>query len=162
MESKLDYLYKFISNIQSRNIELELEKDLVLDKIEKNSSKIFLEFLDLIDLFELMLNRCDAIRVDLGKESIESRIIQNFRKVLSRYERFLSEHNIFKIQFSENKANAQLCEVIDVYKTNNNELDGSIKDIVKHGYRKDDNVLRYAQVITYKYDDSINSSNKMH
>lgn len=132
-----------IAKLQQDNLKYSWDLIQEKEKAAKNFRDHLLDLIDLLELFHLLARR------SISSNNGESAENKNFKKAIQKFEMLLENAGVLKIEFPDNKASAQLCEILEVENTSDAALDGTISHIVKNGYLYKNEVLKYAQVVTF-------------
>lgn len=145
MEKTKNYFTVFQKEI------VELKQKLAEEKQRsfRKEQEILFELFETIDAFDIILE-------NLRKKDIQDvswkRTVKNIESISRKILRILEKREISIIEFPKSKAVFGMCKIIDT--RNIPELaEETIVKIVKKGFRKGDEVIRPAEVITVKYDE---------
>lgn len=119
--------------------ELEAHKRETLDK----ENDLFLELVGVLDAFENLFN-------NLNQESLDKSTKRAFKSVGAiqrKLRRLLEAQGIEQLEFPDGRAEVGRCKVIETQATDAAE-EGSILAVVRAGYRRGEQILRPAEVIT--------------
>ena len=130
---------------------VELKRKLAEEKQEsfKKEQEILFDVFETIDAFDNLL---ENLKNKENPDISLKRTIKNIESIRRKILRILEKRGILKIEFPENKAVFGLCKIIDTQNIPELAEEAIIK-VVKNGFRKEDEIIRPAEVITVKYDD---------
>lgn len=122
---------------------------------EKKEQDNYLELIALVDSFENIFNTLEAKEQACEKNEIDVqslnksriKVIKSCRRIYHKITRILNDHGVNKIEFPDNTAQPGLCKILDTY-SDSCRKEGDIIDIVKNGYKKNDKIIRIAEVTT--------------
>ncbi len=115
------------------------------ERTRQQEDGLFLELTGVLDAFENVFNTLQSKEDALDKTA--RRALKSFRGIHRKLIRLLEEHDVEKLTFPEGKAEVGLCKVIDTESIEDAE-DGTIVSVIRSGYRRQERILRPAEVIT--------------
>ncbi len=115
------------------------------ERARRQEDGLFLELTGVLDAFENVFNTLQAKEDALDKTA--RRTLKSFRAIQRKLIRLLEEHDVEKLVFPDGKAEIGLCKVIDTESREGAE-DGTIVSVIRSGYRRQERILRPAEVIT--------------
>lgn len=124
-------------------------------EFEEKEQEHNLELISLIDSFENIFNTLEAKEQACGKNEINEdnlnktrrKVIKSCHRIYRKISRILDDKGVNKIEFSDNKAQPGLCKILET-QTDSGKEDGDIVEIIKDGYKKNNQVIRIAEVTT--------------
>lgn len=140
-------IINFIASIQKEIVVLKNEKAEAAKQNEKNTDEIFCEILTVLDTFE---RSEDIIKErELDKDENTSKAIKRLLNAKKKLLFVLEKYNIKEIEFENNKSVEEYCIVTDT-ETNSTRETGDIISIEKKGFKRNDHLLRPAEVVIVK------------
>jgi molecular chaperone GrpE (heat shock protein) len=109
----------------------------------ENENDLFLELVAVLDAFENLFNNLDGDA--LGKSA--KRAFKSVGAIQRKLARLLEARGLEKLEFPNARAEVGLCKVVETRETEEAE-EGTILAVVRCGYRRGEQVLRPAEVIT--------------
>ena len=97
------------------------------------------------DSFENVFNNLQAKEESFDKSA--KRAMKSFRGIYRKLLRVMNERGVERLEFPKGKAEIGLCKVVDTEEMVDAE-EGAIISVVRNGYRREDRILRPAEVIT--------------
>lgn len=124
-------------------------------EFEEKEQEHNLELISLIDSFENIFNTLEAKEQACEKNEINEdnlhntrrKVIKSCHRIYRKISRILDDKGVNKIEFSDNKAQPGLCKILET-QTDSGKEDGDIVEIIKDGYKKNNQVIRIAEVTT--------------
>ena len=128
-----------------------------MDNLRKNTTKKINDIYKMANdkLIKELLPFVDSLNLAVNNENVkldEETYSQGYEVLKKQFENILSKFGLKEIEvlenddFDESKMNA-----IAIAPTGNKELDNKVCDIAKKGYMLNDVVIRYTDVVVYKY-----------
>ena len=128
-----------------------------MDNFRKNTTKKINDIYKMANdkLIKELLPFVDSLNLAVNNENVkldEETYSQGYEVLKKQFENILSKFGLKEIEvledddFDESKMNA-----IAIAPTGNKELDNKVCDITKKGYTLNDVVIRYTDVVVYKY-----------
>ena len=128
-----------------------------MDNLRKNTTKKINDIYKMANdkLIKELLPFVDSLNLAVNNENVkldEETYSQGYEVLKKQFENILSKFGLKEIEvledddFDESKMNA-----IAIAPTGNKELDNKVCDITKRGYTLNDVVIRYTDVVVYKY-----------
>lgn len=140
-------IINFIASIQKEIVVLKNEKAEAAKQNEKNTDEIFCEILTVLDTFE---RSEDIIKErELDKDENTSKAIKRLLNAKKKLLFVLEKYNIKEIEFENNKSVEEHCIVTDT-EANSTRETGDIISIEKKGFKRNDHLLRPAEVVIVK------------
>lgn len=109
----------------------------------ENENDLFVELVGVLDAFENLFNNLDGDA--LGKSA--KRAFKSVGAIQRKLTRLLEARGVEKLEFRNARAEVGLCKVVETRETEEAE-EGTILAVVRNGYRRGEQVLRPAEVIT--------------
>lgn len=139
---------KMISYLKE-NVDLKQNINELNNEREDLEKRFILEMISILDSLDTKFENYEE-RVKSNSLSGESlKIVDNFRSINRKIIRILQSLNVEEIKFEDSKARIGDCNVIET-KPNPDMENESILITIKKGYRREDKVLRKAEIITVK------------
>lgn len=129
--------------LQKAAISLTAERQACERKARENENNLFLELVGVLDAFENLFNNLDRDALDKSAK----RAFKSVGAIQRKLTRLLEARGLEKIEFPDARAEPGLCKVVETRATEEAE-DGTILAVVRNGYRRGEQVLRPAEVIT--------------
>ena len=151
-----------VSMIDVRENEPEY-KDLYLrtladmDNLRKNTTKKINEIYKIANdkLIKELLPFADSLNLAVNNENIkldEETYSKGYEVLKKQFEDILSKFGLKEIEVYENDDfDESIMNAVAIALTVNKELDNKVCDVTKKGYTLNDVVIRYADVVVYKY-----------
>jgi len=128
-----------------------------MDNLRKNTTKKINDIYKMANdkLIKELLPFVDSLNLAVSNENIkldEETYSQGYEVLKKQFENILSKFGLKEIEvyenddFDESKMNA-----IAIAPTGNKELNNKVCDVTKKGYTLNDVVIRYTDVVVYKY-----------
>ena len=147
MNPKKEFLKRRFIDFQIKINELQQALLAQERTYQQKEDDLYLNFFEVLDAFDILEQTIQAKEDQLDKTS--RRLAKSMRSIAKKIHRFLNEHHIVQLAFSDQKAKIDLCRVVDTepHEDKDNE---TIIQIVKHGYINEttNTVIRKADVIT--------------
>ncbi len=140
--------------LEKKFIEFQLKIDELTRALKKQEQtfkdkekEMDLHLFELVDSFENLNENIEAKRQHFDKTT--RMLARNMGSIERKIIRFLEANHKFQMEFPDNKARLDYCEVVDIQEMTALENE-TILSVVKKGYidREKNTVLRKAQVIT--------------
>ena len=151
-----------VSMVDVRENELEY-KDLYLrtladmDNLRKNTTKKINDIYKMANdkLIKELLPFADSLNLAVNNENIkldEETYSKGYEVLKKQFENILSKFGLKEIEVYENDDfDESIMNAIAIALTVNKELDNKVCDVTKKGYTLNDVVIRYTDVVVYKY-----------
>ena len=151
-----------VSMVDVRENELEY-KDLYLrtladmDNLRKNTTKKINDIYKTANgkLIKELLPFADSLNLAVNNENIkldEETYSKGYEVLKKQFENILSKFGLKEIEVYENDDfDESIMNAVAIALTVNKELNNKVCDITKKGYTLNDVVIRYADVVVYKY-----------
>lgn len=124
--------------------EMEFYKENCMQKIENLLLQDLLRFYDSLSWFRQTLN----LPEDTEAEKTED-VIDNFSIVFEEFTDLLQDRSITLLP-SKTNFDASLHRVVEIVSTDQEELHNTIKSVVKKGFQRQDQILRFEEVVIYQ------------
>jgi molecular chaperone GrpE len=128
---------------QRRAISLAAELEAHKRETQDKENDLFLELVGVLDAFENLFNNLDQTTLDKSTK----RAFKSVGAIQRKLRRLLQACGIEQLEFPEGRAEVGRCKVIETQMTDQAE-EGSILAVVRTGYRRGEQILRPAEVIT--------------
>ena len=151
-----------VSMVDVRENELEY-KDLYLrtladmDNLRKNTTKRINDIYKMANdkLIKELLPFADSLNLAVNNENIkldEETYSKGYEVLKKQFENILSKFGLKEIEVYENvDFDESIMNAVAIALTVNKELNNKVCDVTKKGYTLNDVVIRYADVVVYKY-----------
>lgn len=141
-----DEVKLYFTSFQKEIVELKHELADEKQRSYKKEQNLLIELFETLDAFGYLL---DNLKNKENPDRSIKRTIKNLESIQRKLLRILENRGINKIEFPENKAIFGLCKIIETQQ--DDELaEQTIIKIVKNGFRRGDEIIRPAEVITVK------------
>jgi molecular chaperone GrpE (heat shock protein) len=142
---KKERLRAKLIDFQKKILTLYRERDARDELSRQQEDALFLELASVLDSFENVFNNLQDKEESLDKSA--KRAMKSFRGIYRKLLRILDESGVERLEFPDSKAAIGLCKVVDTEPMVGAE-EGAIISVVRNGYRREERVLRPAEVIT--------------
>jgi molecular chaperone GrpE (heat shock protein) len=142
---KKDRLRDKLITFQKKAITLSRELEARDARCRQQEDGLFLELASVLDSFENVFNNLQAKEQTFDKPA--KRAMKSFRGIYRKLLRVMNERGVEKLEFPNAKAEIGLCKIVDTEEMAGGE-EGAIISVVRNGYRRENRVLRPAEVIT--------------
>ena len=128
-----------------------------MDNLRKNTTKRINEIYKTANdkLIKELLPFADSLNLAVNNENIkldEETYSKGYEVLKKQFENILSKFGLKEIEVYENDDfDESIMNAVAIALTVNKELDNKVCDITKKGYTLNDVVIRYADVVVYKY-----------
>ena len=128
-----------------------------MDNLRKNTTKKINDIYKMANdkLIKELLPFADSLNLAVNNENIkldEETYSQGYEVLKKQFEDILSKFGLKEIEVYENDDfDESIMNAIAIALTVNKELDNKVCDVTKKGYTLNDVVIRYADVVVYKY-----------
>lgn len=147
-QEQCNKLQEELAQLQDKNLRLNAEfenhrRRTAAEKVEliKNAgATIFEEILPLVDNFERALDSIDKT------EDIKS-LKEGVELIYKDFSNFLSRNGVKEIEAKENDFDTDFHEALTKIPAPTPELKGKVVDVIKKGYKLNDKVIRFSQVV---------------
>jgi molecular chaperone GrpE (heat shock protein) len=129
--------------LQKAAIGLTGELQVCEREARENENDLFLELVGVLDAFENLFNNLDRDTLDKSAK----RAFKSVGAIQRKLTRLLETRGLEKLEFPDARAEVGLCKVVETRETEEAE-EGTILAVVRNGYRRGEQVLRPAEVIT--------------
>ncbi|MCG6859716.1 MAG: nucleotide exchange factor GrpE [Chromatiaceae bacterium] len=109
----------------------------------ETENDLFLELVGVLDAFENLFNNLSQDVLDKSAK----RAFKSVGAIQRKLTRLLEARGLEKLEFPDARARAGLCRVVETQATDEVE-EGTILAVVRTGYRRGEQILRPAEVIT--------------
>ena len=124
--------------------EMEFYKEDCMLKIENILLQDLLSFYDSIFWFRTTL--------ETSKDSEPSDEMNNFALIYDEFNDLLQERNVYPLAQKE-YFDSSLHSIVEVFPTKDKNKHNAIKSIVKKGFKRQNTVLRFEEVVIYQYNE---------
>ena len=145
MPMKKERLRAKLIDFQKNIVTLSRELDARDELSRQQQDGLFLELASVLDSFENVFNNLRDKEEFFDKSAKQA--LKSFRGIRRKLLRIMEDSGIERLEFPDGKAEIGLCKVVDTEPMVGGE-EGAIVSIVRNGYRRNDRVLRPAEVIT--------------
>ncbi len=142
---KKERLRAKLIGFQKKAITLSRELEARDELSRQQEDNLFLELASVIDSFENVFNNLRAKEESFDKSA--KRAMKSFRGIYRKLLRVMNERGVERLEFPNGNAEIGLCKVVDTEEMVGVE-EGAIISVVRNGYRREDRILRPAEVIT--------------
>jgi len=142
---KKERLKDKLIDLQQQRLALARQIAVQDKQFHEQQDRLFLDLVGLLDSFENIFNAMQDHEETLDKSA--KRAMKSFRGIYRKLLRTLEESGVERIEFADGKAEIGLCKIIDTQALPDAE-EGTILSVIRHGYRRGDQILRPAEVIT--------------
>ena len=128
-----------------------------MDNLRKNTTKKINEIYKIANdkLIKELLPFADSLNLAVNNENIkldEETYSKGYEVLKKQFEDILSKFGLKEIEVYENDDfDESIMNAVAIALTVNKELDNKVCDVTKKGYTLNDVVIRYADVVVYKY-----------
>ena len=128
-----------------------------MDNLRKNTTKRINEIYKTANdkLIKELLPFADSLNLAVNNENIkldEETYSKGYEVLKKQFENILSKFGLKEIEVYENDDfDESVMNAVAIALTVNKELDNKVCDVTKKGYTLNDVVIRYADVVVYKY-----------
>ena len=128
-----------------------------MDNLRKNTTKKINEIYKTANdkLIKELLPFADSLNLAVNNENIKLDVetySKGYEVLKKQFENILSKFGLKEIEVYENDDfDESIMNAIAIALTVNKELDNKVCDVTKKGYTLNDVVIRYADVVVYKY-----------
>ncbi|NEX22978.1 nucleotide exchange factor GrpE [Thiorhodococcus mannitoliphagus] len=143
MSAKKERLRDRLVELQRTAIGLSTELDAYKRKTQDNETDLFLDLVGVLDAFENLFNNLSLDTLDKSTK----RAFKSVGAIQRKLTRLLEARGIARLEFPDGRAQVGRCKVIETRATDEVE-EGTILAVVRNGYRRGEQVLRPAEVIT--------------
>lgn len=116
-------------------------------KTREDENDLLLELVGVLDAFENLFKNLDLDALDKSAK----RAFKSAGAIQRKLRRLLEARGLEKLEFPDARAEVGLCKVVETREEEGAE-DGTILEVVRSGYRRGEQVLRPAEVITASKD----------
>ncbi len=142
---KKDLLRAKLIDFQKQIVTLSQELQAGERRCKEREERLYLELVAVLDAFENVFKNLQARDTTLDKPM--QRALKSFMAIERKLVRVLEQNGVERLEFPDGKAEIGLCQVVERRDMQDAE-DGTILDVVHHGYRCGERILRPAEVIT--------------
>jgi len=128
---------------QKAAIGLTSELEACRREARENENDLFLELVGVLDAFENLFNNLSPDTMD----KTAKRALKSVGAIQRKLTRLLEARGLERLDLSDARAQVGLCKVVETRATEAAE-EGTILAVVRNGYRRGEQVLRPAEVIT--------------
>ena len=128
-----------------------------MDNLRKNTTKKINDIYKMANdkLIKELLPFADSLNLAVNNENIkldEETYSKGYEVLKKQFENILSKFGLKEIEVYENDDfDESIMNAVAIAQTVNKELDNKVCDVTKKGYTLNDVVIRYADVVVYKY-----------
>ena len=128
-----------------------------MDNLRKNTTKKINEIYKMANdkLIKELLPFADSLNLAVNNENIkldEETYSKGYEVLKKQFENILSKFGLKEIEVYENDDfDESVMNAVAIAVSVNKELDNKVCDVTKKGYTLNDVVIRYADVVVYKY-----------
>ena len=128
-----------------------------MDNLRKNTTKKINEIYKTANdkLIKELLPFADSLNLAVNNENIkldEETYSKGYEVLKKQFENILSKFGLKEIEVYENDDfDESIMNAVAIAPTVNKELDNKVCDVIKKGYTLNDVVIRYTDVVVYKY-----------
>ena len=128
-----------------------------MDNLRKNTTKKINDIYKMANdkLIKELLPFADSLNLAVNNENIkldEETYSKGYEVLKKQFENILSKFGLKEIEVYENDDfDESIMNAVAIALTVNKELDNKVCDVTKKGYTLNDVVIRYADVVVYKY-----------
>ena len=128
-----------------------------MDNLRKNTTKKINDIYKMANdkLIKELLPFADSLNLAVNNENIkldEETYSKGYEALKKQFENILSKFGLKEIEVYENDDfDESIMNAVAIAPTVNKELDNKVCDVTKKGYTLNDVVIRYADVVVYKY-----------
>ena len=128
-----------------------------MDNLRKNTTKKINDIYKMANdkLIKELLPFADSLNLAVNNENIkldEETYSKGYEVLKKQFEDILSKFGLKEIEVCENDDfDESIMNAVAIALTVNKELDNKVCDVTKKGYTLNDVVIRYADVVVYKY-----------
>ena len=128
-----------------------------MDNLRKNTTKKINDIYKMANdkLIKELLPFADSLNLAVNNENIkldEETYSKGYEVLKKQFENILSKFGLKEIEVYENDDfDESIMNAVAIAPTVNQELDNKVCDITKKGYTLNDVVIRYTDVVVYKY-----------
>lgn len=128
-----------------------------MDNLRKNTTKKINEIYKMANdkLIKELLPFADSLNLAVNNENIkldEETYSKGYEVLKKQFENILSKFGLKEIEVYENDDfDESIMNAVAIALTVNKELNNKVCDVTKKGYTLNDVVIRYADVVVYKY-----------
>ena len=128
-----------------------------MDNLRKNTTKKINDIYKMANdkLIKELLPFADSLNLAVNNENIkldEETYSKGYEVLKKQFEDILSKFGLKEIEVYENDDfDESIMNAVAIALTVNKELDNKVCDVTKKGYTLNDVVIRYADVVVYKY-----------
>jgi len=141
-----------VTSLQREKLSKERELRDAQRENDRENQRLFLGLIDNLDNLQQLISKSDKYLTltDPGAK----RFVNTLGKIEKGILEQLGRSHVTPIDFNQgDEAIPQTSQVVDTVKTSEQEKAGKVFEIIKKGYFYKNKVLRFAQVITYTYQD---------
>lgn len=152
MKKEKEFLRKKFVVFQLKICELTRALEKQQQDFKTREKERDIQLFEILDAFE---NLNENIKEREGKfDKTSLMLVRNMRSIQGRFIRILEDNHKFPVEFPDNKAKMEYCEVVETQEMPGLENE-TILSIVRTGYidKQDNTVLRKARVITVRNKD---------
>ena len=146
-----------VSENESEYKDLYLRTLADMDNLRKNTTKKINEIYKIANdkLIKELLPFADSLNLAVNNENIkldEETYSKGYEVLKKQFENILSKFGLKEIEVYENvDFDESIMNAVAIALTVNKELNNKVCDVTKKGYTLNDVVIRYADVVVYKY-----------
>ena len=128
-----------------------------MDNLRKNTTKKINDIYKMANdkLIKELLSFADSLNLAVNNENIkldEETYSKGYEVLKKQFENILSKFGLKEIEVYENDDfDESIMNAVAIALTINKELDNKVCDVTKKGYTLNDVVIRYTDVVVYKY-----------
>jgi len=128
-----------------------------MDNLRKNTTKKINNIYKMANdkLIKELLPFVDSLNLAVNNENVkldEETYSQGYEVLKKQFENILSKFGLKEIEVHENNDfDESIMNAVAIAPTGNKELNNKVCDITKKGYTLNDVVIRYTDVVVYKY-----------